>query len=203
VTGRSSAGARTGLLGGRSSDAGRPHRFVVLLRAVNVGGRTVKMAEVAAALSSAGFRSVRTLGASGNAVVEARGGPKGSEVEALVETSVRERLGLETLVVARTPEEWDRLVEANPFVTEAATDPGHLLVTVLKGSPARAAWAALNASIEGRERVAPGEGHAYIVYPDGVGRSKLTAVRIEQQLGVRGTSRNWNTVLRLQELLRA
>ena len=161
------------------------------------------MADWSAALASAGFRKVRTLGASGNAVVEADGALSHEEVEARVERSLREGVGLETCAVAREPEEWDRLIEANPFRTEAATDPGHLLATVLKGVPPRKAWAALTAAIVGRERVAPGAKHAYIVYPDGIGRSKLTAVLIEQQLGVRGTSRNWNTVLRLRELLRS
>ena len=37
----------------------------------------------------------------------------------------------------------------------------------------------------------------YIVYPDGIGRSKLTNQLIERMLGTRGTARNWNTVLKL------
>ena len=41
---------------------------------------------------------------------------------------------------------------------------------------------------------------AYLVYPDGVGRSKLTVGVIERWLGSRGTGRNWNTVLKLQAL---
>jgi len=40
-----------------------------------------------------------------------------------------------------------------------------------------------------------GEGRqAYIVYPDSVGRSRLTAALIEKKLGTRATGRNWNTV---------
>ena len=40
--------------------------------------------------------------------------------------------------------------------------------------------------------------HAYFVYPDGIGKSKLTMSLIERKLGTRGTARNWNTVLKLQ-----
>jgi uncharacterized protein (DUF1697 family) len=39
--------------------------------------------------------------------------------------------------------------------------------------------------------------HAYIVYPDGIGRSRVTNALIEKTLGTRGTGRNWNTVLKL------
>jgi uncharacterized protein (DUF1697 family) len=37
----------------------------------------------------------------------------------------------------------------------------------------------------------------YIVYPDGIGRSRLTVALIEKKLGTRGTGRNWNTALKL------
>jgi uncharacterized protein (DUF1697 family) len=42
--------------------------------------------------------------------------------------------------------------------------------------------------------------HAYITYPAGIGRSRLTAAVIEKAFGVRGTGRNWNTVLKLAAL---
>ena len=44
--------------------------------------------------------------------------------------------------------------------------------------------------------------HAYIVYPDGIGRSRLTNKLIDSKLGTRGTGRNWNTVLKLADLVR-
>ena len=42
---------------------------------------------------------------------------------------------------------------------------------------------------------------AYVVYPDGVGTSKLTIALLERKLGTAGTGRNWNTVLKLAELV--
>ena len=42
---------------------------------------------------------------------------------------------------------------------------------------------------------------AYIVHPDGVGRSRLTLAMIEVHLGSPGTGRNWNTVLKLGALV--
>ena len=40
----------------------------------------------------------------------------------------------------------------------------------------------------------------YIVYPNGIGRSKLTGSLIEKKLGTRGTGRNWNTLGKLAAL---
>ena len=96
---------------------------------------------------------------------------------------------------------WEAIVRGNPFRREAEDDPAHLVATVLADAPVAEAWGSLRAAIVGRERLAAGERHAYIVYPDGIGRSKLTAQLIERHLGVRGTSRNWNTVCALQRLL--
>jgi uncharacterized protein (DUF1697 family) len=42
---------------------------------------------------------------------------------------------------------------------------------------------------------------AYITYPDGQGRSKLTSAMIDKHLGAGASGLNWNTVLKLQALV--
>jgi uncharacterized protein (DUF1697 family) len=42
--------------------------------------------------------------------------------------------------------------------------------------------------------------HLSIVYPDGVGRSRLTNALSESALGGPGTGRNWNTVVKVRAL---
>ena len=56
---------------------------------------------------------------------------------------------------------------------------------------------ALQTSITGPEVIRAHDRHLYIVYPAGVGRSRLTNTLIERKLGIRGTARNWNAVLKL------
>jgi uncharacterized protein (DUF1697 family) len=175
--------------------------YVVLLRAVNVGGRALSSERWREALATLGLPA-RTLGTTGNALVEAGPGVRAEHLEKLVEDALVRTAGLATEAFARDGRAWDRIVRGNPFPKEAAGDPAHLLVTVLRSAPDRGAWDDLKRCIPGRETVAPGERCAYVVYPDGIGRSRLTAALLERKLGVRGTSRNWNTVLRLQDLVR-
>ena len=59
---------------------------------------------------------------------------------------------------------------------------------------------ALQKAIVGREVVRAKGRCLYVVYRDGIGRSKLTSAMIEKKLGTRGTARNWNTVLKLHTL---
>jgi len=59
----------------------------------------------------------------------------------------------------------------------------------------------LTKAIVGRETVKLVGQVLYLVYPDGIGESKLTAALIEKKLGVAGTARNWNTALKLAAAL--
>ena len=62
---------------------------------------------------------------------------------------------------------------------------------------------ALQLSITGSESVRADGRQAYIVYPDGIGRSRLTNTLIEKRLVIRGTGRNWNTVQKRAALTQA
>jgi uncharacterized protein (DUF1697 family) len=72
----------------------------------------------------------------------------------------------------------------------------------MKGAPAPKAVQALQAAITGPERVRAEGRQAYLVYPDGAGRSRVTNAVLDKHLGGRGTARNWNTVLKLAELIK-
>ena len=62
---------------------------------------------------------------------------------------------------------------------------------------------ALQLSITGSESVRADGRQAYIVYPNGIGRTRLTNTVIEKKLVTHGTARNWNTVRKLAALTRA
>ncbi len=176
-------------------------RFVVLLRAINVGGRNlVSMAELRRLIELAGGSEVASLLQSGNAVFTAPAGA-GAAVVRRLEAALAGELGVQPDCLVRSAAEWSKLVAENPFGTEAKRDPGHLLLVALTAAPGAPALAALRAAIRGPERIAAAGAQLYAVYPDGIGNSKLTLPLIERTLDVRGTGRNWNTVLKVATLL--
>ena len=175
--------------------------YVALLRAVNVGGTAaVKMADLKAMAGDMGFDAVQTVLQSGNLVFRAASG-KDRGLESRIEAELERRFKLKTTVIVRSAGAWAKLVDGNPFGAEAKADPSHLLVMPLNAEPAAGAEAALQAKIKGREEARVVGDVAYIVYPDGIGRSKLTIAVIERALGVVGTARNWNTVMKLAALV--
>ena len=173
---------------------------IALLRAINVGGFKVSMADLRALIIDLGFEDVHTVLSSGNAVFRSKS-KTGAELENLLETEFAKRAGRPTEFFVRTAEEWESVIARNPMTDEARRDPGHLLVVVLKRAPTNQEVDALRAAIDGPEVVKAYDKQAYIYYPAGVGQSKLTAKLIEKKLGSPGTGRNWNTVLKLAAMV--
>jgi uncharacterized protein (DUF1697 family) len=179
-----------------------PTRVVGLLRAVNVGGRSlVRMGDLTALMTDLGYVEPRTLLQSGNVVFGLRRGEAELRaVEARIQKALQSHMSLQSDVFVRGADEWSEIIGRNPFPDQAAADPSRLLLMVLKQSPPPAAVKTLQASIAGREVMHLDRRQLYVVYPEGLGRSKVTGTAIERALQTRGTARNWNTVLKLGAL---
>ena len=135
---------------------------------------------------------------SGNVVLRGRV-KTAAALEALLEKEIGRRLGVSADFHVRTADEWRRVVGANPFRDEAVKAPSHLLVTFFKAPLDPKKVTALQAAITGREAVRCDGRQLYMTFPDGIGDSKAPAL-VDKTLGARGTSRNWNTVMKLAAL---
>lgn len=174
--------------------------YIGLLRAVNLGSHnSVSMSDLREWLAGLGMSNAQTLLQSGNMVFgsDARGA---APLEKTLESAAARQLGLETAFFVRTAKEWQGIIADNPFPKEAKADPGHLVMMCLKDAPDAKSVKALQDAIKDREVVRANGRHAYFIYPDGIGRSRLTMTLIERKLGTTGTARNWNTVLKLGAL---
>jgi len=175
--------------------------FVALLRAVNLGPHNkVSMADLKVLAEGCGLSGCKTLLQSGNLVFEAKA-KTSAALEKVLEGALAKELGLKTPVVVRSAAEWQAALDENPFPKQAKSDPSHLLVMPLKAKCDKSALAELVKVIPGREQVKLSGQQLYLVYPDGIGESKLTAALIEKKLGVAGTARNWNTAQKIAALL--
>jgi uncharacterized protein (DUF1697 family) len=176
-------------------------RVAVFLRAVNLAGRRLVMADFTRALAAIGYPDARTVVATGNAVIVAEAAD--AALEAAIEAGLTKELGQSTEVFVRDAAQLLAIVKANPFREMARDDPSHLVVVLLKGEASEEKVRALRGKVRGREEVFAGVGCLYASYPDGIGESKLTAAVIERALGCRGTARNWNTIAKMTALTAA
>ena len=175
--------------------------WIALLRGINVGGhKRVAMADLRDLAARLGLNDARTILQSGNLVFTC--GERSSErLERALETEVAKRLGVQTTFFLRRPTEWATVIADNPFPREAERDPSHLLVMFLRDEPGPKDVKALQAAITGPEIFRVKGRHAYVVFPIGIGTSRLIPGLIEKKLGTMGTGRNWNTVLKLSALV--
>jgi uncharacterized protein (DUF1697 family) len=173
-------------------------RSIALLRAVNVGGRKMPMAELRAVCAELGWTDVETYIQSGNILFAAPG--EAAELETSLEEAVQLRFGYWSDVIIRSAEQWRALLAASPFVSEAEAEPNRVLVGIAKTRLQPGAAAAIQAKAAAGERVAQAGEALWFHYPAGVGTSKLTPSLIDRSAGSPVTARNWRTMLKLGEM---
>jgi uncharacterized protein (DUF1697 family) len=138
-------------------------QFAAFLRGVNVGGVNLKMAEVASALSEAGFSNVRTILASGNVLLESSSGV--TAVRKQAEAALRERFGYEAWVLAYDIDTVRAIAEAYPF--EREVDGYQSYVTFVTDAKVLDELAALADQAGSDEKIARGVGVVYWQVPKG------------------------------------
>ena len=144
------------------------------------------------AFESLGHEDVRTYIQSGNVVFRSAVTNPG-KLSVALERVLAEQFGLETRVLLRTHAELETIAAHSPF-DEAVH------VVFLDRRPKPAAVAALDPARSPGDRFEVAGRQIYLSLASGAERTKLTLDWLERRLGVAGTQRNWNTVLRLVEL---
>jgi uncharacterized protein (DUF1697 family) len=138
-------------------------RFAAFLRGVNVGGVTLKMADVASALTDAGFSEVRTVLASGNVLLESASGV--AAVRKKAEAALRKRFGYDAWVLAYDIETVRNIDEAYPF--EREVDGYQSYVTFVTDAAVLDELTALADDAGPGEKISRGDGVVYWQVPKG------------------------------------
>jgi len=166
--------------------------WLAFLRAVNVGKRQMKMAELKALCEELGYGRVRTLLASGNVRFECDHDPK-AELEAAIE----KRWGWFSEAVMRSGEEIEAMIASDPFAGYPEEGPFHRYIMMFE-SPLREGI--VLTGVEGDYDVVRVDGKdLYLVgwrQPDGRHGPGLDKFDRQLDKGTIATTRNWNTILK-------
>lgn len=171
-------------------------RYIAFLRAINVGGHTVKMEALRAHFSRLGYADVETFIASGNVIFHAAGDPAAHE--ARIADELERRLGYAVATFVRTPPELTAITAQRPFdVAMFDYDSSQLYVGFLPDAPSPVTVrqvAALRTPVDelriiGRE--------LYWGCRTSLSQSQLSGAVLERTLRRPMTMRNITTVRRL------
>ena len=168
-------------------------KHFAFLRAINVGGRTVRMETLRELFTELGATNVETFIASGNVIFETRS-RGGRALEARIEAHLRASLGYDVTTFLRTADEL-RAIARHPAFEPADAAGGTVYVTFTASPLSRTAAAAVAAlrsasddfHVNGRE----------IYWLRRSRDAPFTGNGLDRAIGIPGTMRNMNTVHRM------
>jgi uncharacterized protein (DUF1697 family) len=162
--------------------------YVALLRAVNVGGRKLVMADLKNIADELGFEKARTFIASGNLLFAS--GKSEAQASRLLESRLKMHMHAEVPVMVRTASEMAAVARDNPFADEPAAE---VAAVFFAAAPPKDFIEQARGITD--EELALGRREIYVHYPSGMGSSKM---RLSAKAV--GTARNMNTVAKLAQL---
>ena len=180
-------------------------RYAALLRGINVGGKTaVPMSELRLELEKLGLSGVKTILNSGNAVFESD--LEEAALESRIEKALEARFGFHIAALVRSGAELREAVDGLPFSSEQveyaqaqAGDTASLYVVFLAAPLPKEAAVRMEALKKPGETVVASGRRIYLLLEHSIRECKLFAGM--EKVDPRATTRNWNTLTKLDALL--
>jgi uncharacterized protein (DUF1697 family) len=172
-------------------------KYVAFLRAINVGGHTVKMDYLRDLFFGLGFRNVETFIASGNVIFDSTA-KSARALEKKIESCLLESLGYEVATFVRSTSELAEIARYKPFPDSELSAAGHrLYIGFMAGEPSDTAKEKLHSlatkaddfRLKGRE--------VYWLCRTKFSESEISGALLAKTLGMPATLRNSTTVKKM------
>jgi len=167
---------------------------VALLHSIILPHGRLVMSDLRDLAESLGLERPRTLVATGNLVFDSAGRAV-SELEAVLEDAYHERFGRDVDIIVRDAAHWRRTAAANPF-----GDGPEVMVRIQRRPLPAGTLERLETYRPAGDEMRLIDGDLWVRFAGPPSQSRLLGALTTQRLGI-GTSRIWNTVRRLGEML--
>lgn len=168
--------------------------YISMLRGINVSGqKIIRMVELKNLYESLGLVDVTTYLQSGNVIFNSLD-HEASNLVQLIEMKIEQSFGYHVSVFIKATQDFHRIIEQNPFLTERKEDPAKLYVTFLYRLPSALELKNLNIPDSGSDEFIIQGKEIFLFCPNGYGKTKLSNNFFEKKLNMPATTRNWNTV---------
>ena len=165
---------------------------VAFLRAINVGGRIVKMAALRAHCESCGLANVGTFIASGNVIFDSRA--TAASLEKTIEKQLQAKLGYEVATFVRTIPELEAIVKP---AAGSRGDAKNVYVGFMRAPVPSAVQKTLQALTAPGERLLFADREIYWMTPANMLDSKFSYAALERATKSPATFRNITTVTKI------
>lgn len=179
-----------------------PH-YVALLRGINVGGnRLIKMEDLKQMFVAMKFKQVSTYIQSGNVFFDAKETEAGPLREK-IENALLKDLGYSVDIYLRTADEIETIIKYDAFKRMKAEEEAKLNVSFLSAAPGKAEIKAFEALSTEIDTLHIHKSELYTMSYRGRGDNLDIDKLLKKQLGLKATTRNWNTTQKLYQLMSA
>lgn len=171
-------------------------RYVAFLRAVNVGGRIVKMDELRGLFREAGMADVETFIASGNVIFSAASKATAA-LEQTLEGHLQKALGFAVPTLIRTTAEVAAAAARTPFTDHEVEEAGTFVAAFLRGPLDAAGKKGLAGLATDVDRFVLHGREVYWLARTKQSETKLTIVKFERAVGCAATMRAMTSLRKL------
>lgn len=175
--------------------------FVALLRGINVGGnRLIKMTDLKRMFEDMKLQNVSTYIQSGNVLFDA----KETDTDKLrdkIEKALLKALGYQVDVYVRSREQMEAIVKYDAFKKMKAGADAKVYVAFLSGTPAKEQIKELESMSNETETYHVHKTELYLVSNRKPGDVFNIDTPVKKQLGMKNSTRNWNTTQKLAALM--
>lgn len=171
-------------------------KYVAFLRAINVGGHTVKMDQLRQLFVSLGFTNVETFIASGNVIFDSPS-KNTAALEKKIEAHLQKALGYEVATFIRSTTELAAIAAHKPFPDSDIADADALYIGFMAAVPSDAAKEKLLAVNTETDRFQLKGRELFWLLRSRFSDSKFSGAKLEKTLGLPATLRNSTTVIKI------
>ncbi|MGD0643504.1 MAG: DUF1697 domain-containing protein [Candidatus Bathyarchaeia archaeon] len=167
-------------------------RFVVFLRAINVGGHTVTTIELREVFIGLGFQNVSTYKQSGNVILETDA-VNPEEIKRKAESKLRDLLGYNVAAFVRTIPQLKAIIKLVPFKGND-NEGTSFLVTFLSNTPSEFPLKLPLIIPKSTAQIISVKGNEVFSVTHGGGEGGLPNPFLESKLKLKATTRNINII---------
>ncbi len=175
--------------------------YISILRGINVSGqKKIQMAGLKKLYEDLNFKDVTTYIQSGNVIFRVSEKIAEIALSEKIGKKIFEQYGFQVPVILRDSKEMKAVVDQNPFSGKRVIDLSKLHVTFLSKVPRKMLADSLLTFQQTIDRFIISGREIYLYCPNGYGTTKLSNTFFERKLEVTATTRNWKTVMTLNEI---
>lgn len=168
-------------------------KYIAFLRAINVGGRTVKMDLLRRQFEAIGFANVETFIASGNVIFDSRIGSRRA-LRSKIEDSLEDTLGYKVAVFIRSIAELAVIAQYQPFMDAEGCSLYIAFTEDIPSDESQRKLLSFKTDVDEFHIKGP---EVYWLCRKKFSESEFSGALLERTLGMQATIRNSTTVKRL------